>query len=92
MPRVPVENNDLMSLRIAAEEKTLLVRAAALQHTNLTEFVIRTAVATAKDVIDQSEHLTLTEHDSLQVVELLETPPKPNKKLMAAAFAMPKHK
>ena len=55
MPRVPVENNDRMSLRIAAEEKTLLVRAAALQHTNLTEFVIRTAVATAKDVIDQSE-------------------------------------
>jgi uncharacterized protein (DUF1778 family) len=92
MPRVPVENNDRMSLRIAAEEKTLLVRAAALQHTNLTEFVIRTAVATAKDVIDQSEQLALTEHDSLQVLDLLENPPKPNKKLMAAAFAMPKSK
>jgi uncharacterized protein (DUF1778 family) len=92
MPRVPVENNDRMSLRIAAEEKTLLVRAAALEHTNLTEFVIRTAVATAKDVIDQSEHLALTERDSLQVLDLLENPPKPNKRMMAAAFAMPKRK
>ena len=48
MPRVPVENNDRMSLRIAAEEKSLLVRAAALQHTPLPEFVIRTAVANEK--------------------------------------------
>jgi uncharacterized protein (DUF1778 family) len=89
MPRVPVENNDRLSLRIAAEEKSLLVRAAALQHTNLTEFVIRTAVATAKDVIDQSEHLELSERDSLQVLDLLENPPEPTEKLMAAAFAMP---
>jgi uncharacterized protein (DUF1778 family) len=51
--------------------------------------VIRTAVATAKDVIDQSEHLDLSERDSLQVLDLLENPPEPNEKLMAAAFAMP---
>jgi len=90
MPRVPVENNDRMSLRIAAEEKSLLVRAAALQHTNLTEFVIRTAVANAKEVIELSERQDLSERDSLLVMDLLENPPEPNEKLMAAAFAMPK--
>ncbi len=90
MPRVPVENNDRMSLRIAAEEKSLLVRAAALEHTNLTEFVIRTAVANAKEVIELSEREDLSERDSLQVMDLLENPPEPNEKLMAAAFAMPK--
>lgn len=90
MPRVPVENNDRMSLRIAAEEKSLLVRAAALQHTNLTEFVIRTAVANAREVIELSERQVLSERDSLQVMDLLEDPPEPNEKLMAAAFAMPK--
>ena len=90
MPRVPVENNDRMSLRIAAEEKSLLVRAAALEHTNLTEFVIRTAVANAKEVIELSERQDLSERDSLQVMDLLENPPEPNEKLMAAAFAMPK--
>ena len=92
MPRVPVENNDRMSLRIAAEEKTLLVRAAALQHTNLTEFVIRTAVATAKNIIDQSEYLALSDRDSLQVLDLLENPPEPNEKLIAAAFAIPERR
>ncbi len=90
MPRVPVENNDRMSLRIAAEEKSLLVRAAALEHTNLTEFVIRTAVANAREVIEHSERQELTERDSLQVMDLLENPPEPNEKLMAAAFTMPK--
>ncbi|MCB1679800.1 MAG: DUF1778 domain-containing protein [Halioglobus sp.] len=90
MPRVPVENNDRMSLRIAAEEKSLLVRAAALEHTNLTEFVIRTAVANAKEVIELSERQELSDRDSLQVMDLLENPPEPNEKLMAAAFAMPK--
>jgi uncharacterized protein (DUF1778 family) len=79
-----------MSLRIAAEEKSLLVRAAALEHTNLTEFVIRTAVANAREVIELSERQELTERDSLQVMDLLENPPEPNEKLMAAAFAMPK--
>lgn len=90
MPRVPVENNDRMSLRIAAEEKSLLMRAAALKHTNLTEFVIRTAVANAKEVIELSERQELSERDSLQMMDLLENPPEPNEKLMAAAFAMPK--
>ena len=90
MPRVPVENNDRMSLRIAVEEKSLLVRAAALAHTNLTEFVIRTAIANAKEVIEQSERQELSARDSLQVMDLLENPPEPNEKLMAAAFAMPK--
>jgi uncharacterized protein (DUF1778 family) len=79
-----------MSLRIAAEEKSLLVRAAALEHTNLTEFVIRTAVANAREVIELAERQELSERDSLQVMDLLENPPEPNEKLMAAAFAMPK--
>jgi Uncharacterized protein conserved in bacteria len=90
MPRLPVENNDRMSLRIATEDKSLLLRAAALEHTNLTEFVIRTAVANAKEVIEHSERQALSGRDSLQVMDMLENPPEPNEKLMAAAFAMPK--
>lgn len=90
MPRVAVENNERMSLRISAEEKSLLVRAAALEHTNLTEFVIRTAVANAKDVIELSERQRLSGRDSMQVMDLLENPPEPNERLMAAAFSMPK--
>jgi uncharacterized protein (DUF1778 family) len=89
MPQIAVKNNDRMSLRIASEEKALLMRAAALQHTNLTEFVIRNAVSAARKVIEQNERLELTERDSLHVLELLEEPPTPNEKLMAVAFALP---
>ncbi|VAX10101.1 FIG032766: hypothetical protein [hydrothermal vent metagenome] len=90
MPRIPVENNDRMSLRIASKEKSLLMRAATLQHINLTEFVIRTVVSAAQEIIEQSEHIALTERDSLHVLNLLDDPPAPNKKLMAAAFALPR--
>jgi uncharacterized protein (DUF1778 family) len=90
MPQIPVENNDRMSLRIASEEKSLLIRAAALQHTNLTEFVLRNVLSVARKIIDENERLNLTRRDSLHVMELLDNPPAPNDKLMAAAFALPK--
>ena len=90
MPQIAVESNDRMSLRIAAEEKSLLMRAAALEHTSMTEFVIRNVVSAARRVIEKNERLELTERDSLHVLDLLAKPPAPNKKLMTAAFALPK--
>lgn len=90
MPQIPVETNDRMSLRIASDQKSLLIRAAALQQTNLTEFVVRTVISAARKVIDENERLELTERDSLHVLGLLDDPPAPNNKLMAAAFALPK--
>ena len=92
MPQLPIESNDRMSLRIATEEKSLLMRAAAIQHTNLTEFVVRHVVSAAKQVINEHERIELSERDSLQMLDLLENPPKPNEKLLAAAFALPKSK
>ena len=89
MPQIPVNNNDRMSLRIASEDKSLLMRAAAIEHTNLTEFVIRNVVSAARKIIDQNERQELSEKDSLYVLDLLDNPPKPNEKLMAAAFALP---
>lgn len=90
MPQIPLEHNDRMAFRIAPEEKSLLMRAAALQHTNLTDFVVRNVVLLAQKVIDENERLSLTEKDSLYVLNLLDNPPAPNQKLMAAAFALPK--
>ncbi len=90
MPRIPVETNDRMSLRIASYEKLLLMRAAAIQHTNLTDFVVRNSVLYAKQVIEESERLEFSEKDSLHAIELLDNPPSPNKKLLEAAFSLPK--
>jgi uncharacterized protein (DUF1778 family) len=89
MPRIAVEDNSRMSLRIRAEEKALLLRAVALNHTDLTDFVIRHALLAAKAVIEEADHVQLSGRDSLRVLDLLENPPAPNARLRAAARALP---
>ena len=91
MPRSAVEDNRRMSLRIRAEEKALLLRAVALKHTDLTDFVLHHALRAAKAVVEQADHVQLSERDSLRVLDLLEHPPRPNAKLLTAAQALPKH-
>jgi len=90
VPRLAVEDNSRMSLRILAEEKALLLRAAALSRTDLTDFVLRHALRAATAVIEEADHVQLSSRDSLRVLDLLENPPAPNAKLMAAARALPK--
>ena len=90
MARASVENSERMNLRVKPEVKARLVRAAALSHTDLTEFVTRTALREAEAVIEEAERIRLSERDSLLVLELLESPPPANAKLRAAIAAMPK--
>jgi uncharacterized protein (DUF1778 family) len=90
MPRLAVQDNSRMSLRIRAEEKALLLRAVALSRTDLTDFVLRHALRAATAVIEEAEHVQLSGRDSLRVLDLLENPPAPNARLLAAAKALPK--
>jgi uncharacterized protein (DUF1778 family) len=89
MPRIAVEDNNRMSLRIRSEEKALLLRAVALKQTDLTDFVVRRAVAAAEEIIAEAERVQLSPRDSLRVLELLENPPEPSARLLAAAHALP---
>lgn len=89
MPRVAVQDSSRMSLRIRPEDKALLVRAVSYTHTDLTAFVLQNAVRAAKAVIAEAEQVTLSERDSLRVLNTLEDPPPPNAKLLAAARALP---
>ena len=89
MPRTVIENNSRMSLRIRAEDKALLMRAVALEHTDLTNFVIRNALLAAKNIIKEATHVRLSERDSQRVLDLLENPPAPNERLRAAAKRLP---
>lgn len=92
MPRVAVDDSKRMNLRIRPEQKAMLIRAAALKNTDLTDFVIRNALREAKMVIEDAERLVLSERDSLLVLKLLENPPAANARLRAAIAAMPKTK
>ena len=90
MPRAAVDDNKRMNLRLRSEQKATLMRAAALRHTDLTEFVLQPALREARAVIEESERIVLSERDSLLVLNLLENPPAPNAKLRAAIAVMPK--
>ncbi len=90
MPRIAVEDNNRMSLRVGAEDKAMLLRAAALKRTDLTDFVLQQALRGAKAVIEEAEYVRPSRRDSLRVLDLLENPPKPNARLRAAARALPR--
>ena len=52
MPRVAVNDNKRMQLRIQPEQKAMLMRAAALRETTLTNFIFQIAMREAKTVIE----------------------------------------
>jgi uncharacterized protein (DUF1778 family) len=92
MPRPIVEENNRMSLRIRSSEKAILMRAASLRSTGLTDFVKQHSLKAAVQIIEESERLKLSARDSQKVLALLENPPAPNAKLKAAAKALSKQR
>ncbi len=89
MPRAAIDSNNRMNLRVAPEQKAMLLRAAALNNSDLTDFILRNALREAKLIIEQAEHIKLSGRDSLRVLDLLEHPAPPNARLLAAAKALP---
>ena len=87
MPRA-ISDVGRLELRINPTEKAILARAAALEHTDVTGFVLKTVLPAARAVIERAEHLPLSARDSLRVLELLENPPAPNDRLRRAAAAL----
>jgi uncharacterized protein (DUF1778 family) len=89
MPRAAVNDNTRVALRIRPADKAVILRAVALAQTDLTEFILRTALREAQSVIADHERVKLSRRDSLRVLALLENPPAPNAKLRKAARTMP---
>jgi uncharacterized protein (DUF1778 family) len=81
-----------MALRIPAAEKALLVRAAALEGTDLAAFVRQHSVKAAWEVIRAAQRVQLSGRDRLLVLEAIENPPAPNARLLAAARALAQRK
>lgn len=90
MPRAIVEGNSRLALRVRADDKATLMRAVALEHTDMTDFILRHALDAARKVIKHAEHVTLSGRDSIRVLDALENPPAPNARLLRAARRLPK--
>ena len=67
------------------------MRAVALAQTDMTTFILQTALREARSVIEEHERVKLTEGDSLLVMKRLENPPSAQRRSMRqAARALPK--
>lgn len=89
MPRISNENNKRLALRIRPRDKATILRGSALADTDMTDFIVKTAVRAAEELIEKSEQVSLSARDSLRVLDLLENPPAANAKMLAAAKALP---
>ena len=74
-----------IELRTIKEEKRLLVAAAARERLDVTNFIMRHVLPTARETIERAERIVLSKRDSGRVLKLLENPPKPTPDLLAAA-------
>ncbi|MEI9988755.1 MAG: DUF1778 domain-containing protein [Rhizomicrobium sp.] len=77
--------DDRIELRASKEEKRLLVSAAAEERLDVTSFIMRRVMPAAREVVERSERVELSERDTARVLKLLENPPKPTPALLAAA-------
>jgi len=76
---------DRIEVRATKEEKRLLMAAAAYERLDMTSFILRNVLPSARDVVDRAERIALSPRDTERVLALLENPPKPTPALLAAA-------
>ena len=88
MPRAAAENTSRFPMQIPPAEKARLMRAAALERTSLRDFVLRNALLAAEAVIEKAERISLDEDQTRFMLDLLDNPPKPNARLLAAARSL----
>jgi uncharacterized protein (DUF1778 family) len=86
MPRTLTDSGRI-ELRLRPEDKATLTRAAALKRLDLTGYILGRVLPQAKAEISEAERLTLSERDSLRVLELLENPPAAPDRLVRVAKA-----
>jgi uncharacterized protein (DUF1778 family) len=72
-------------VRLSHEQKVLMQRAAALDGTTLSNFVIRSVQKAAERTIREHQVITLSARDSLVLAEALLNPPAPSTRLRVAA-------
>jgi uncharacterized protein (DUF1778 family) len=85
MATQPLVRDDRIELRTTREEKRILAAAAASERLDVTSFIMRNVLPTAREIVERADRFVLTGRDSARVLNLLENPPKPTAALIAAA-------
>ncbi|MGA3324566.1 MAG: DUF1778 domain-containing protein [Terriglobia bacterium] len=74
-----------LEARVNAETKALCQEAANLEGRSLTDFIVASAVESARRVIRERELIDLSRRDRKAFVASLLNPPSPNRRLQDAA-------
>ncbi|MAM77050.1 DUF1778 domain-containing protein [uncultured Tistrella sp.] len=84
MPRAADTRDDRLQLRLDAESKSLLQRAASYRHKTVSQFVLATALEEARKVIRENDIVTLSVPDWTVFYDALTNPPAPDAALREA--------
>jgi uncharacterized protein (DUF1778 family) len=90
MPRAAETKDDRLQVRLDAESKAVLRRAASYRHKTVSQFVLATALEEAEKVIRENEMVTLSSSDWKVFYDALTNPPAPNPALRKAFAAYKK--
>lgn len=84
MSSIVRSKDDRLQVRVNAEAKTMLQRAASYHHKTVSQFVLTTALAEAEKVIRENEAVALSAADWKVFYDALSDPPAPNAALRKA--------
>jgi len=84
MSRAAETKDDRLQVRLDAESKSVLQRAASYRHKTVSQFVLATALEEAERVIRENEIVTLSGPDWKLFYDALTSPPAPNPALRKA--------
>jgi len=84
MPSTSEAKDDRLQVRLNAEAKTVLQRAANYRHKTVSQFVLTTALAEAEKVIRENEAVAVSAADWKVFYDALTNPPAPNAALRKA--------
>ena len=71
-----------ISVRISPAQKALIARAAQLQHTTLTDFVVENALKIASELLAEEKQIQMTPEQFKRFCRALDNPPARNLKAM----------
>ncbi len=86
MPKA-TEDKSRVTARVPAALRETLEEAARLQGATLNQFLIQSAYEEAQRILERETVIRLSQRDAQKMFDLLEHPPKANKRLKAAVKA-----
>ena len=84
MEHVLEEPRKRITARVSDDVRDVLEQAAELVGATVNQFVVQTAYVEAQRVIERESVIRLSQKDARKILSLLDSPPKPNKRLKDA--------